>query len=166
MYKHILVPIDGSKVSLLGLEKAIEMARLTGASIRVLHVLDELVFATGFETGATYERDVLPRIRRNAERLLSEACARVAAAAIPVDSALLECFARRTSEVIVDVVQAWPADLVVIGTHGRRGANRLFLGSDAEDVLRRAPVPVLLVRGSDDLESCAGTSQIAEAAAA
>jgi nucleotide-binding universal stress UspA family protein len=149
VYERILVPIDGSSVSRLGLERAIATARLTGARIRVLHVLDELVFATGFEPGVTYERDVLPRRRRDAERLVAEACAQVAAAGVVVDSVVMECFARRTADVILDAAQAWPADLIVIGTHGRRGPSRWFLGSDAEEVLRGATVPVLLVRGND-----------------
>ena len=77
MYERILVPIDGSNVAGLGLERTIETARLCGARIRVVHVLDELVFATGFEPGKIYLRDVLPDMRREAERLLAEASARV-----------------------------------------------------------------------------------------
>jgi nucleotide-binding universal stress UspA family protein len=149
VYQRILVPIDGSDVSRIGLERAIETARLAGARIRLLHVLDELVFATGFEPGATYMKDVLPGMRRNAEHLLAEARAQVAAGGVVVDSVVMECFARRTSDVILDAAGAWPADLIVIGTHGRRGASRWFLGSDAEEVLRGATVPVLLVRGND-----------------
>ena len=63
MYQRILVPIDGSPTSDLGLDEAIALARLTGGSIRLLHILDELVFVTGFETGATYMNTVLPGLR-------------------------------------------------------------------------------------------------------
>ena len=164
MYERILVPIDGSNVAQLGLDRAIETARVTGARIRVLHVLDELVFATGFEPGVTYERDVLPGMRRRAETLLAEARARVVEAGVAVDSVLIECFARRTSDVILDAAKAWPADLIVIGTHGRRGASRWFLGSDAEDVLRGATVPVLLVRGSDVAKAPMPAAKVARAA--
>lgn len=164
MYRHILVPIDGSNVSQLGLERAIEIARLSGAQIRVLHVLDELVFATGYESGKTYSRDVLPHLRREAERLLGEASAQVVAAGVVADSVVMECFARRTADVILDAAQAWPADLIVIGTHGRRGPSRWFLGSDAEEVLRGATVPVLLVRGSDGVKTPAQATKVAEAA--
>jgi nucleotide-binding universal stress UspA family protein len=164
MYERILVPVDGSNVAALGLERAIETARLTGGRIRVLHVLDELVFATGFEPGVTYERDVLPRMRRRGETLLADACARVIEAGVPVDSVLMECFARRTSDVILDAAQAWRADLIVIGTHGRRGASRWFLGSDAEEVLRGAKAPVLLVRGSDVAKATTEAANVAEVA--
>jgi nucleotide-binding universal stress UspA family protein len=149
MYQRILVPIDGSPTSERGLEQAIALARLTGGSIRLLHVLDELVFVTGFETGATYTNNVLPSLRRRSEGILAAARERVGAAAVAVDTMTIECFARRTSDVIVEQATAWQADLVVIGTHGRRGVNRMLLGSDAEEVARMAPVPVLLIRSVD-----------------
>jgi nucleotide-binding universal stress UspA family protein len=65
---------------------------------------------------------------------------------VTVDAAILESHTRPVSDVILDDAAKWRADLVVMGTHGRRGFNRLLLGSDAERVLREASVPVLLVR--------------------
>ena len=53
MYERILVPVDGSSTSNLGLDEAIKLARSAGACVRMLHVTDELVFSSGFETGAT-----------------------------------------------------------------------------------------------------------------
>ncbi len=152
MYRRILVPVDGTPTSRRGLEAAIRMASLTGATVRLIHVLDELVFATGFEPAATYEHDVLPRIRRNGARILEEARALVAVAGIAADTVLSECFARRTSDVILEAAKDWNADFIVIGTHGRRGVSRLLLGSDAEDVLRGASVPILLIRSNDELD--------------
>ncbi len=149
MYQCILVPVDGCVTSQHALDSAIEMALLTGASVRLIHVIDEVVFATGFETGATYVHDVLPRILRNGARVLEEARARVAAAGIVVDTVLSECFARRTADMPLDAARDWETDLIVIGTHGRRGISRLLLGSDAEQVLRGADVPVLLVRSDE-----------------
>ena len=73
----------------------------------------------------------------------------MAAAGVAVDTALDECFARKTADVILDAAKDWSADLIVIGTHGRRGPSRLFMGSDAELVVRAANVPVLLVRSED-----------------
>ena len=146
MYQRILVPIDGSPTSDQGLDEAIALARATGGSIRLLNVLDELVFTTGFETGATYMRTVLPALRQHSERILAAGRQRVGAATVAVDTLTIECFARRPCDVIVEAAVQWPADLIVIGTHGRRGVNRMMLGSDAEQVARMAPVPVLLVR--------------------
>ena len=148
MYQRILVPIDGSPTSDRGLDEAIALARITGGSIRLVNILDELVFTTGFETGATYMRNVLPALRQGSERILAAGRQRVTAASVAVDALTIECFARRPCDVIVEAAAQWPADLIVIGTHGRRGVNRMMLGSDAEQVARMAPVPVLLVRSA------------------
>ena len=67
-----------------------------------------------------------------------------------VDALTIECFARRPCDVIVEAAVQWPADLIVIGTHGRRGVNRMMLGSDAEQVLRMASMPVLLTRCGEE----------------
>jgi len=149
MYQRVLAPIDGSPTSDLGLEEAIALARLTGGSIRLVHILDELVFVTGFEPGATYTNIVLPRLRQRSERILAADRERVAAAAVAVETMTIESFARRPSDVIVEQAALWPADVIVIGTHGRRGVDRMVLGSDAEQVVRMAAVPVLLVRPAE-----------------
>ena len=149
MYQRILVPIDGSPTSNRGLDEAVQLARLTGASLRLIHVVDEMTFATGFETYAAYAGDVIPMMRQAGEEILALGKARVAAAGLDkVETQLLESFAVRVWELVVEQAQDWKADLIVIGTHGRRGVSRLVLGSDAEQVLRIAPVPVLLVRGA------------------
>jgi len=173
MYQRILVPIDGSPTSDQGLDEAIALARVTGGSIRLLHVLDDLVFTTGFETGATYTRNVLPALRQGSERILAAGRKRVSAGSVAADTLTIECFARRPCDVIVEAATQWPADLIVIGTHGRRGVSRVMLGSDAEQVARMASVPVLLVRSADKAapnasasEGHAAASRIDEAAAA
>ena len=72
----------------------------------------------------------------------------MAAQGVAVDAVLLESFAARVSDLVVEQALGWKADLIVIGTHGRRGVRRMLLGSDAEQILRQAPVPVLLVRAA------------------
>ena len=74
----------------------------------------------------------------------------MAAGAKNVETVLVERGADRISERIVEQAKAWDAHLIVIGTHGRRGVGRLLLGSDAEQTMRIAPVPILLVRTPDD----------------
>jgi nucleotide-binding universal stress UspA family protein len=143
-YQRILVPVDGSETSTRGLQQAIAMARLTGGRIRVLHVVDDLpVLAEGYGALAAEAMDML---RDAGKRTLAEAQGKVEEAGVPVDTALLEGVAGRVSEHVARQVEEWKADLVVLGTHGRRGVRRLFLGSDAEQVLRTSTVPVLLVR--------------------
>ena len=146
MYERILVPVDGSATSKRGLDEAVRLAKLTNATIKLLHVVDELIFATGFETGATYSNVVLPLLKEGGERILAEARERVAAAQVPVETLLVDNIGARTAEVVVEQADAWKADVIVLGTHGRRGVTRFMLGSDAEQILRIATVPVLLVR--------------------
>lgn len=149
MYQRILVPIDGSATSSRGLDEAIKLARLTGAELRLVHVVDELLFATGFETYAAYANDVVPYMRQAGGKILQDGKDRVEKAGLKVDTLLFEGVATRLAEVVRDQVGTWSADLVVIGSHGRRGIGRALMGSDAEQVVRTAPVPVLVVRAPE-----------------
>jgi len=145
MYQRILVPVDGSPTSTRGLDEAIELARLTGAELRLVHVLDSLALASGAEF---YAGNVLTVLQQAGGELLASARARVDAAGVPVGTVLLESMTR-VCETIVDEAVKWKAELIVLGTHGRRGVGRMLLGSDAEQIVRSAPVPVLLVRSAD-----------------
>jgi nucleotide-binding universal stress UspA family protein len=165
-YRRILVPIDGSSTATRGLDEAIGLCRATGGSIRVLHVMDDLVFVSGFESGASYAKNVVPQLRKRSEELLEAGRKRVEAAGVAVDKVLIECFARRTSEIVCEQAIAWQADLIVVGTHGRRGMRRMMLGSDAEQIVREAPVPVLVVRAPESAAEAAIAAAEAEAAAA
>ena len=146
MYQRILVPVDGSETSNQGLDEAIKLAQLTGAELRLIHVIDVLSFTTGYEPYSLYTIDVIPLIREAGERILEEGKKRAKAHGLKVDCLLFDILANRVSDTVVEQAKAWRADLIVIGTHGRRGMKRLLLGSDAEQILRIAPVPVLLVR--------------------
>jgi nucleotide-binding universal stress UspA family protein len=147
MYQHILVPIDGSDTSNRGLDEAIRLAKLTGATLRLIHMVDELSFATGF---GGYAGDVAGVLKSAGNEVLAQGQARAEAAGVAAEVALFETMQRRLADVVVDEIGNWPADLVVVGTHGRRGIGRWVLGSDAEQILRSSPVPVLLVRPPAD----------------
>jgi len=147
MYQRILVPIDGSETSARGLAEAIRLAQLTGAQMRLLHVVDELSFALSASEGLTLTGDVLNLLREAGAAVLAQAAATVRAAGLQVDTVLKDSFAGRVSDLVVAEAAAWPADLIVLGTHGRRGVGRLFMGSDAESIVRSAQTPVLLLRG-------------------
>jgi len=149
MYKRILVPVDGSATSAKGLEEAIRLAKLTGASLELVNVLDEQSLALGVEAYAASSREDLATLRETARGILDRARQRAAAEGVGADTKMLETFGVRVADLIVDEAVAAKADLIVIGTHGRRGIGRLLLGSDAEQILRLAPVPVLLVRGGE-----------------
>jgi len=146
MYQRILVPIDGSPTSSKGLDEAIKLAKLTGASLRLLHVLDALSFTNGYEAYEVYAHDVMPYMKQTGQAILEKGRAQAAASGVTVDTQLCECLTERMSELVIEQSKLWPADLIVLGTHGRRGLGRFFLGSDAEQIVRTSIVPVLLVR--------------------
>jgi len=144
MYKRILVPVDGSDTSNTALTTALQLARESGGSVRLLHALDELAYLPGFE----FRGNVIEIARDNAAKVLAGGVELAKAAGIPADTRLIEAPGRRFGEVVADEASAFQADLIVVGTHGRRGLSRVLLGSGAEQVNRMAPVPVLTVRGT------------------
>jgi len=85
-------------------------------------------------------------VRKTGERALAQAAEKARNSGVTAQTALLEANGERVASVIDGEALNWPADLIVIGTHGRSGLSRLLLGSVAEDVVRGASVPVLLVR--------------------
>lgn len=142
MYRRILVPVDGSTTSRNGLEKAIRLARSTGARLRILHVVDGIAFTRDHSMFTA----TAARFRESGRRLLKEIMARLRQQKLPAESRLVENLTGRAAETIVREAGKWKADVIVMGTHGRRGIRRLVLGSDAERVVRSAPAPVMLVR--------------------
>jgi len=150
MFQRILVPIDGSPTSNRGLEVAIGLASDQKAKICLLHVVDELV-ATGGVDGMTYvpssfSDEFIRALRQQGRKLLASAEAKVRKHGIDVDAVLRETVGYRVADLVIKQAKKWRADVIVLGTHGRRGLSRVVMGSDAEMVLREAPVPVLLVR--------------------
>ncbi|MGY6270439.1 universal stress protein [Achromobacter denitrificans] len=149
MYQRILVPIDGSDTSDLGLTEAIRLAQLTHASMRLIHVIDELSFAFTADAYSYRAGELLDLLRKNGAQILEKALATVRAQGIPADTVLYENLDKTVQQRVISEAEAWKADLIVIGTHGRRGMRRMVLGSSAEGILRGAPAPVLLVRAPD-----------------
>ena len=100
--------------------------------------------------------DLAEGIRKAGAELMKECEQKVAKAGVEVDHALIEAIGRSAGECIVKEAEETKADLITCGTHGRRGIRRLLMGSDAEYIVRRAPVPVLLVRHRDSEGAEAG----------
>ncbi len=150
MYQRILVPVDGSPTSTLGLEEAIKLAKLSGARLRLIHVVDQLPFALTADGYGGMSADVVGLMREAGQKILDEAQQRVASAGVEVDQQLFESLDTPLCERVIEQIESWHADVVVLGTHGRRGVRRMLLGSDAELIVRTATVPVLLVRGAQD----------------
>ncbi len=158
MYTHILVPIDGSPTSDRGLDEAVKLAQTTGARLRLMHVVDQLAFAAGMDGSGAMTADLIPLLRGAGEKILKTAKARVEASGVAVETALFDSFAGRVCDLVVAEARNWHADLIVLGTHGRRGIGRVFMGSDAEQIVRQAPTPVLLVRSGEDVPAATAAS--------
>lgn len=145
-YQRILVPVDGSRTSDQGLSEAIRLARLSGGRLRLLHAVDLLSVSLTPEISMAASPTLFERLRDGGRDILGQAQATAKEGGVEADTVLLDTLTARVSELVLDEAARWQADLVVIGTHGRRGVGRFLLGSDAEQVVRASPVPVLLVR--------------------
>jgi nucleotide-binding universal stress UspA family protein len=149
MYTRILVGLDDSQVSSDALAEAVRLARDQHAALNVVHVVDlhDLYWCSEDIQGAyaaecrrcARGRDVLERARRRAIE-----------AGVEAETTLLTAECERVSDALVDACRRWHADLIVAGTHRRRGLSRLILGSVAAGIARRAPVAVLVVGGEGE----------------
>lgn len=146
MYRRILVPVDGSAASDAGRAQAIGLARTEGARLRFLNVVDESLGMGSAGIGTVDMRGLLQSMREFGEKSVEKAAALATKKGLRAEISIVPSRARHASDVILEEARKWRADLIVMGTHGRRGLNRLLLGSDAERVLRDTPVPLLLVR--------------------
>jgi nucleotide-binding universal stress UspA family protein len=155
MYKRILVAIDGSATSDLALREAVGLAKDQNAMLRLVHVVDvtppaymttEIAFplATQFPL-AEYQK----ALQEGGEKLLTTGATTAREAGVNVDTKLvIGMLGERIYEAIEEQSKQWPANLIVVGTEGRRGFQRLMIGSVAEGLVRISTKPVLLIRGT------------------
>lgn len=147
MFRRILVPVDESPASRRGLYTALALARELKARIRLLHLGNAIPPAPRKREGLSAQ-ELYAALRKRGEKLLAQRAALCRARGVKADTGLYVALAARPGKLVLAEARKWRADLIVMGTHGRRGLRRLALGSEAEDVARSAPVPVLLVRKS------------------
>jgi len=147
-YKRILVPVDGSRTSKAGLREAIALAKGSGASLLLVHVVDQhYIGLMGLDSAAGLS-EMMESLKRSGRGILKNAQATADRAGVKASAVLLETLTGPAADLIVRQAKKSGADLIVLGTHGRRGVRRLLMGSDAEQVVRNAPVPVMLVRSA------------------
>jgi nucleotide-binding universal stress UspA family protein len=144
--RTILVPTDYSPTSEAALTYAIDLARLVGATVHVLHAYEIPVYGAP-DTAFIAPPETMAAIKVAAKKGLDTAIAKFQSGGVPLEGHLAE---GRAWEAIHDTAAQVGADLIVIGTHGRRGIARALLGSVAEKVVRSSKVPVLTVH--DDPE--------------
>jgi len=150
MYKRILVPVDGSQTSTRALVAALQMARDAGGSIRLIHVIEELAQVIAYDPYGAYSGDLSKVMRENGQQTLTKALDIARSAGVSADQRLVEAAGQRLAEAVHKEAAAYGADLIVLGTHGRRGIGRVLLGSGAEQIIRSAQVPVLVIRADED----------------
>ena len=149
MFRRILVPIDGSPTSNQGLEEAIALAKdqparlclLTSSRVMVAQGIDGTTYVP-----AGYVEGFMKALREDGRKLLAKTEKKVQQHRISVETKLVSAVGQKVADLIVKQAKQWRAHVIVLGTHGRRGLSRVLMGSDAEMVVREAPVPVLLVR--------------------
>jgi nucleotide-binding universal stress UspA family protein len=129
------------------LSEALQLAKNQGGQLRLLHIAEEQIVDCGYGP-ATYGGELIELARANGQKILRSAQDLAQLGGLVVETLLIESMGGPVAALIIAQAKAWPADLIVMGTHGRKGLGRLAMGSDAESVVRNTPVPVLLVRAT------------------
>jgi nucleotide-binding universal stress UspA family protein len=151
MYKKILCPVDGSTTSDCGMLEAINLAKDQNAKIEFLHVIDHYFPIVDMSGGGVNYADLTEILRESGSKILKKAEDAARLSGVSTNSKLAESMGQ-ISRTIIDEAKQYQADLIVMGTHGTRGFERLMMGSDAETVVRTSPVPVLLVKDKKALK--------------
>ncbi|RQR34196.1 MULTISPECIES: universal stress protein [unclassified Burkholderia] len=148
MYTNIMVATDGSPSAQQALDEGLRMARVCGARLFAVFVVDK---STLFAYGGRMEPEaLLDAIRQHGATILRDAGRTISRAAVNGETEIIETdFGQDVAERLQQYAVDHSIDLAVLGTHGRRGVRRLVLGSVAERFLRTTSRPVLLVRGED-----------------
>jgi nucleotide-binding universal stress UspA family protein len=136
-FKQILIAVDGEPVSAHAAEIGIRLARSLGAEVAFIHAI---------EPGLTYSPGITPReLVAEAEHDAKTVLASFRSLSQGLSTLEFVQIGKPAQE-ILNAAKTWPADLIVMGSHGRHGISRALLGSVAEAVMRHAPCPVLVIR--------------------
>jgi len=144
MFKHILVPIDGSPTAELAVDKAIGMAKAFGSAVTAIFVIDPYPFAGVGADFAFGQGQYLNAAKAHATQALEQARTQMEQAGVKITTATVE--AHSVWRGILEAADTGAADLIVMGSHGRSGVEKLVMGSVAQRVTSHTRLPVLLVR--------------------
>jgi nucleotide-binding universal stress UspA family protein len=145
MYRNLLIPLDGSDASKAGLCEVVRIATPDVSRLRLVHVIDSSVGTDSYDPG-TVGATMIQANRDNGTTILAEAREVLTKYDLCAECVLIESHGWRVASRIIAQAREWPADLIIMGSHGRRGLARVAMGSAAAEVFRESPVPVLLVR--------------------
>jgi len=146
MFKKILVAVDGSAVSNNGLDTAVDLAIRYDAQLIVAHAIDESVLPSHHGSDSFVDHDKLREAwHKEGAKVIADARKRLADKQLKLESVLLESV-YSVDDQIAKAVATNSIDLLVIGSHGRRGLQRLFLGSVAEKLARKVDCAVFIVK--------------------
>lgn len=144
MFKHLLIPVDGSPTAMMAVQAAIEMCKAFGARATLLSVVDNYPF-TGLSGDYVFgQEEYLTAARANAAAALDLADAAMREGGVAPGREIVE--EHIIHEGVLKAVERLGADLIVMGSHGRHGLEKLLLGSVTLRVLGRSPVPVMVMR--------------------
>ena len=143
-YQHILVPVDGSETAYTAVKQATALAQAFGSKVTLVEILTLDPYIAAEYITAKQTNEFIERARAAIVANLSEAKAKFEEQGISVNTLVLE--GQVISREIVKSAQTLQADLIVMGSHGRTGIKKLFLGSVAQSVLAETDVPVMVVR--------------------
>lgn len=151
MYRRILVAVDGSPTSNKAISAALEMAAYSGEKsvLRLVHVLDQTAYLVGSDPFGGQYGAVINAMREAGQKILAEGLAMIQSGGFHADTVLVDRLGAHLAETVAAQAKEWMASLVVVGTHGRRGIGRVLLGSGAEQIIRMAPCPVLVIRSDE-----------------
>ncbi|HUB91202.1 MAG TPA: universal stress protein [Dyella sp.] len=143
MFKRILLPTDGSELSLKAIRLGVDLAKTCGASVIALHAIPPVqTIAYMAEIMASVEFDYAKEAAHFAERYLEEARAIAEQAGVPFERVLL--FGHQPHQAIMQTATERECDLIVMAAHGWQGLARLLMGSETHKVILKSPVPVLV----------------------
>ncbi len=148
MYKNILVPIDGSRLSEKAAKEAVGLAKVTGAKLTLFHcvadfpapVYAESAILAAQVTAGTFRKEAI----KHAEQVLDKAARKLEGTGLTVDT--VHAVSDLPWEAIVATATKKKCDLILMASHGRRGLSGFLLGSETQKVLTHSKVPVLVVR--------------------
>lgn len=147
MYKHILIPTDGSPTAQKAVKAGLKFARWAKARVTVFTAMPEYRTPTTAEIAARKVMSIAEYERRTlaqAQKLLDKVARRAKAAGVKLDTEVV--LSDRPAQAIVEVAKKKRCDLIFIGSHGRKGLSALLLGSQTHEVLSRSRIPTLVYR--------------------